>query len=83
LLWAGVIGAHLAPRIILILGGANLIAEGFAMAARGSFATREVLLDRFANQFNNIRGLTRGPQIMLARHSRPGNIAKMRWAMFV
>jgi vacuolar iron transporter family protein len=30
---AGVIGAHLASRLILILGGANLIADGLAMAA--------------------------------------------------
>jgi VIT1/CCC1 family predicted Fe2+/Mn2+ transporter len=37
---AGVIGAHLAPRIILILGGANLIADGFAMAAGNYLATR-------------------------------------------
>ncbi len=37
---AGVIGAHLAPRIILILGGANLIADGFAMAASNYLATR-------------------------------------------
>ena len=37
---AGVTGAHLAPRIILILGGANLIADGFAMAASNYLATR-------------------------------------------
>ncbi len=37
---AGVIGAHLAPRVILILGGANLIADGFAMAASNYLATR-------------------------------------------
>jgi VIT1/CCC1 family predicted Fe2+/Mn2+ transporter len=37
---AGVVGAHLAPRIILILGGANLIADGFAMAAGNYLATR-------------------------------------------
>ena len=35
---AGVIGAHLSPRIILILGGANLIADGFAMAASNYLA---------------------------------------------
>jgi vacuolar iron transporter family protein len=34
------IGAHLAPRVILILGGANLIADGFAMAASNFLATR-------------------------------------------
>lgn len=37
---AGVVGAHLAPRVILILGGANLIADGFAMAASNYLATR-------------------------------------------
>jgi len=37
---AGVLGAHLAPRVILILGGANLIADGFAMAAGNYLATR-------------------------------------------
>jgi VIT1/CCC1 family predicted Fe2+/Mn2+ transporter len=37
---AGVVGAHLSPGIILILGGANLIADGFAMAAGNYLATR-------------------------------------------
>jgi vacuolar iron transporter family protein len=37
---AGVVGAHLSPRIILVLGGANLIADGFAMAAGNYLATR-------------------------------------------
>ncbi len=37
---AGVVGAHLSPRVILILGGANLIADGFAMAAGNYLATR-------------------------------------------
>jgi len=37
---AGVVGAHLSPSIILILGGANLIADGFAMAAGNYLATR-------------------------------------------
>jgi hypothetical protein len=32
--------AHLAPRIILILGGANLIADGLAMAPGNYLATR-------------------------------------------
>ena len=36
----GVIGARLSPRIILILGGASLIADGFAMAAANYLATR-------------------------------------------
>lgn len=37
---AGVIGAQLAPSVILILGGANLIADGFAMGASNYLATR-------------------------------------------
>lgn len=37
---SGVVGAHLAPRIIVILGGASLIADGFAMAAGNYLATR-------------------------------------------
>jgi hypothetical protein len=35
-----VVGAHLSVRVILILGGANLIADGFAMAAGNYLATR-------------------------------------------
>jgi vacuolar iron transporter family protein len=37
---AGVVGAHLASRVILVLGSANLIADGFAMAAGNYLATR-------------------------------------------
>jgi len=37
---SGVVGAHLAPGIILVLGGASLIADGFAMAAANYLATR-------------------------------------------
>jgi len=37
---SGVAGAQLSPRIILILGGASLIADGFAMAAANYLATR-------------------------------------------
>lgn len=37
---AGVVGAHLSSRVILILGGANLVADGFAMAAGNYLATR-------------------------------------------
>lgn len=37
---SGVAGAGLSPRIILILGGANLIADGFSMAASGFLAIR-------------------------------------------
>lgn len=37
---SGVIGAHLSSHIILILGGASLVADGFAMAAGNYLATR-------------------------------------------
>jgi vacuolar iron transporter family protein len=37
---SGVAGAHLPPRVIVILGGATLIADGFAMAAANYLATR-------------------------------------------
>lgn len=37
---SGVVGAQLSPHIILILGGASLIADGFAMAAGNYLATR-------------------------------------------
>lgn len=40
---AGVVGAHLSPRVILVLGSANLIADGFAMAAGNYLATRSEL----------------------------------------
>lgn len=37
---SGVVGARLSPHIILILGGASLIADGFAMASGDYLATR-------------------------------------------
>lgn len=37
---SGVVGAHLSSGIILILGGASLVADGFAMAAGNYLATR-------------------------------------------
>lgn len=37
---SGVVGAHLSSSVILILGGASLIADGFAMAAGNYLATR-------------------------------------------
>jgi VIT1/CCC1 family predicted Fe2+/Mn2+ transporter len=42
---AGVEGADLSPTIILILGGANLLADGFSMAA-GSYSATKTDLDR-------------------------------------
>ena len=37
---AGVVGADLSPRIVLILGAANLLADGFSMAAANYSSTR-------------------------------------------
>jgi vacuolar iron transporter family protein len=37
---SSVVGAHLSSSVILILGGASLIADGFAMAAANYLATR-------------------------------------------
>lgn len=37
---AGVVGADLSPRIVLILGVANLLADGFSMAAANYSSTR-------------------------------------------
>ena len=37
---AGTIGADLSTRVVLILGGANLIADGFSMAASNYLGTR-------------------------------------------
>ena len=36
----GVVGAHLSPAIILILGFANLVADGFSMAASNFLGTK-------------------------------------------
>jgi VIT1/CCC1 family predicted Fe2+/Mn2+ transporter len=37
---AGAVGASLSPRIVLILGAANLLADGFSMAASNFIASR-------------------------------------------
>lgn len=37
---AGVVGAHLSTGVILILGAANLLADGFSMAASNYLATK-------------------------------------------
>src|SRR6185369_12627335 len=36
----GVVGAHLSPTVILILGVANLLGDGFSMAASNFLGTR-------------------------------------------
>lgn len=43
---AGVEGAQLSPAIILILGGANLLADGFSMAAGNYSATKTEIDDK-------------------------------------
>jgi VIT1/CCC1 family predicted Fe2+/Mn2+ transporter len=45
---AGTVGAELSPQIVIILGAANLFADGFSMAASNYLATRTELdeLDR-------------------------------------
>ena len=43
---AGVVGAHLAPAVVLILGFANLIADGFAMGA-GNYSGTKAELDDY------------------------------------
>jgi VIT1/CCC1 family predicted Fe2+/Mn2+ transporter len=42
---AGSIGAHLSPRVVLILGAANIFADGFSMAAGNFIASRAALED--------------------------------------
>src|SRR5262245_48165817 len=37
---AGVVGAELSPRVVLILGMANLIGDGFSMAAGNYLSTK-------------------------------------------
>jgi VIT1/CCC1 family predicted Fe2+/Mn2+ transporter len=43
---SGVVGAALEPRVILVLGLANLIADGFSMAASNFLGTRTELAER-------------------------------------
>jgi len=43
---AGVVGADLSARIVLILGAANLLADGFSMAA-GNFSATKAELDDY------------------------------------
>ena len=42
---AGVVGAELSTRVILILGAANIIADGFSMAASNYSGTKAELDD--------------------------------------
>ena len=37
---AGALGAALSPRVVLILGAANLVADGFAMASGNYLAVK-------------------------------------------
>jgi VIT1/CCC1 family predicted Fe2+/Mn2+ transporter len=43
---SGVVGAALEPRVILVLGLANLVADGFSMAAGNFLGTRTELAER-------------------------------------
>jgi VIT1/CCC1 family predicted Fe2+/Mn2+ transporter len=45
---AGAIGADLSPRVVLILGAANLLADGFSMAC-GNFAGTRAARDYYAH----------------------------------
>ncbi|MGH1418016.1 MAG: VIT1/CCC1 transporter family protein [Hyphomicrobiaceae bacterium] len=49
---AGVVGANLSPLVILILGFANLLADGFSMAA-GNYSATKTEIDEY-NQFREI-----------------------------
>lgn len=40
----GVAGAGLSPAVVLILGGSNLLADGFSMGASNYLATRAPLV---------------------------------------
>lgn len=44
---AGVVGADLSPRIVLILGAANLLADGFSMAA-ANYSANRTEIDEYA-----------------------------------
>lgn len=43
---SGVVGAALEPRVILVLGLANVVADGFSMAASNYLGTRSELAER-------------------------------------
>ena len=49
---AGVVGANLSTRVILILGAANLLADGFSMAAANYSSTRAEL-----DEYRHIRNM--------------------------
>jgi VIT1/CCC1 family predicted Fe2+/Mn2+ transporter len=43
---AGVVGAHLSPKVVLIIGAANIIADGFSMAASNFLGTKTEVEER-------------------------------------
>lgn len=49
---AGVVGADLSPRVLLILGAANLLADGFSMAAANYSSTRTE-----AEEYDHVRAM--------------------------
>ncbi len=59
---AGAIGASLSPAIILILGLANLFADGFSMAISNYLSTKsQVELHHIKNKFHKILGQEKTP----------------------
>ena len=59
---SGVIGAGLSPKIILILGAANLVADGFSMAASNYSATRTELEELRTLRAVEERHVTKHPE---------------------
>jgi VIT1/CCC1 family predicted Fe2+/Mn2+ transporter len=59
---SGVTGAHLSPAVILILGIANLLADGFSMAASNYSGTRTELQERDALRVQEQRHIQKNPE---------------------
>lgn len=59
---AGVVGADLAPRVILILGAANIVADGFSMAASNYSGTKAELDNYRRQRRSEERQIAEGPE---------------------
>ena len=69
-------------RICTIAGDGRVKTPALADRREDLPLLEKFLLDRFSTQFNkDIRGLTRRAQIVLARHSWPGNIRELENAL--